>query len=228
MTRQAILAIVIGVIIVLGASAAFLYSRINQEPKEEAITAQNQETVSNKSFTPETIVGLLSKGENAKCTFSADTEEGNSSGTIYISGENARVEFEVNIEDDRTSTNIIRSGDTFYMWGDTLETGIIMEMDINEWAEVSNEAQSGDSAATIDPNAQVDFQCSDWTVDSALFSPPEDIEFISFTGIFQPTRTNTNEASLPETSNETNTGIQCSLCDSLSGDAKTICLQNCE
>lgn len=226
MTRQAIIAVVVGVIIVLGAIAAFLYSRTSLPPAEQAVEVNQEETEPENGMSMETITDLLSKGENTRCTFNSETQEGTTAGTVYISGENARGDFETTTDEDTISTYMIRNGDTFYMWGDSLKTGIKMVMNINEWADAAESAQSLEGENMFDPNAQVDFKCTSWTVDSSLFTAPTSVKFISFEGMMGPTGT-TEETETSESTNQTG-GIQCSLCDSLSGDAQNLCLQNCQ
>ena len=230
MTRQAILAIVIGAIVVLGAAAAILYSKTNQEPSEEAAVATQEELTPEKGMMAESLVDLLKNQENVRCTFNNSSEAGDTSGTVYVSGENMRGDFDLTTEDGSESTHVIRSGDTFYMWGDSLKTGIKMVMNIQDWAESAQKAQPTGAPQALDPNAQVDFKCSAWTVDSGLFNAPSDIKFVSFQGMMAPTGTMTDETQNSDSTTETNSQDQCSICSALTGDARNVCLKqfNCQ
>jgi hypothetical protein len=228
MTRQAIIAVAVGVIIVLGASAAFLYSKTQNTNESAATTvAQNESKSENASMS--SIVDLLSKNENTKCTFSSSTDEGETSGTVYVSGDKARGEFEVMVGKEKTTTNMIRQGDTFYMWGDSFPTGMKMVMSVDEWAQKAEQPQTEEALSTFDPNYDVDFKCSNWTVDATLFDTPKDVKFISIEGMMNPTKTTTDDKTT-ETSEKTSTTDQCSICSALTGEAKNVCLEqfNCQ
>lgn len=229
MTRQAILAVVIGIIIVLGVAAAFLYSRINQTP-DESSTVATQETETQNGMMAGSVVDIFTKGENARCTFTSSDENGDVSGTFYVSGENARGDIDTSLNGETQSMHMIRNGDTFYMWGDSLPTGIKMVMSVDEWAQSAQEAQPTNAPKTFDPNKSVDFNCAAWTVDSGLFSAPTEVEFVSFEGMFGPTGAMTDDSVTPGASNESSTPDQCSICNALTGDAKNVCLQqfNCQ
>jgi len=226
MTRQAIIAVAVGVIIVLGASAAFLYSKTQKTEKIAATIAVKESKSENETMG--SIVDLLSKNENAKCTFSSSSEAGESTGTIYVSEDKARAEFEVMIGKEKTTTNMIRQGDTFYMWGDSLPTGMKMVMSIDEWAQKAEQPQTKEALSNFDPNAEVDFKCSAWTVDPSLFKAPTDVKFISIEGMMKPTGAATDEQTTK--TEETNTSDQCSICSALTGEAKNVCIEqfNCQ
>jgi hypothetical protein len=227
MTRQAIIAIAVGVIIVLGASAAFLYSK-TQKTEKIAATVAVKESKSEKAKMS-SIVDLLSKNENTKCTFSSSTDEGETSGTVYVSGDKAKVELETTTGKEKTTIYTIRQGDTFYMWGDSLPTGMKMTMNVDEWAQKAKQPQTKEALSTFDPNSDVDFKCSAWTVDPSLFIAPTNVKFISIQGMMNPTGTATEDKTT-ETSEKTNTTDQCSICSALTGDAKNVCLKqfNCQ
>jgi hypothetical protein len=227
MTRQAIIAVVIGVIIILGAAAAILYSRIDQSSQEANVTATEQSTEENE-MTMGSIVELFSKGENAKCTFNTSTQDGEVSGTFYISEDKARGTFETSFENENLTTNIIRDGDVFYTWGDTFDSGIRMEMPVEEWAD--NYSQTQEDNAAFNPNEQINIKCVSWTVDSTLFTPPADIDFISFDGFLNRPATSSGSVDSPSVSENLRDQDQCSICSALSGEARTVCLQqlNCQ
>jgi hypothetical protein len=200
MTKHSMLAIVIGVIIVLGVAAAILYSNIQKTPEQPNITATKAEVTPEKGMTTSSIVDLLKNPENVKCSFTSTTELGDTSGTVYVSGENMRGDFELTTKEGAQVSHIIKNEDTFYMWGDSLKTGLKMAMNINEWAKNAQKVQPT-GAASFDPNTPVDFKCAGWTVDSSLFNTPKEIKFISFEGMISPTGT-TNEKADTEPTTE--------------------------
>lgn len=230
MSRNTIIAVTIAAIIILGAAAAILYSQTKPSTNEIADTPIATEVEpQNNGMMLSTIADVFSKGDNAMCTFNVETEEGGTAGRVYVSEDNARGEFVTTVDDDTFNTYMVRNDDTFYMWGDSLPTGIKMVMSINEWASQINDPDQ-DVSSSFDPNEQVDFKCTAWSVDSSLFEAPTDIKFITFEGSFGPSGTTLTDPSSTNDSNETGTETQCNICNALTGEAKNICLEqfNCQ
>lgn len=227
MSKHSIIAIVIAAVVILGAGAAFLYSQSRTNPTDN----ENSSTVAKKVDTSKTggvslasIKDVFVNGGNSQCTFSAENKDGITSGSVYVSGDNARGEFETTVSGETFSTNMIRKDDTFLMWGDSFPTGLKLVMSVDEWAESIDERQSDSDGSTFNPNAEVDFNCSTWTVDNSFFNEPTDIEFTSIEGSIGP---DTASFSIPEELESTD---QCEICNALSGEARNVCLQqfSCE
>ncbi len=225
MTKQAIIALVVGVLILLGAAGAFLYSQ--SQPKNKVTTVAEQVTPTPNNAMANSITALLTKGEKSKCTFSTENEKGNTNGTVYTSGENARADISTTVNNKETVAHMIRTGDTFYMWGDSIPMGIKMVMNVNDFA---SKMQENESFNTFDPEKEMDFKCVTWTEDAKLFTPPTTIKFTSF-GNTAPTDAMTKTTTAPTSSaNSTDNSQECKICNSLTGAAKSACLQqfNCQ
>jgi hypothetical protein len=221
MTKQAVIAIVVGILILVGAVGAFLYS----QSRPSSDTA-NTTTASQVSETPEegaiqsTITEILAGGREAKCTFTAGDENGQTSGTVYTSGQNARGDFTTTVNGDETMTHMIKDGETFYMWGDSLATGVKMVMNINE---LSENLENNDQFQSFNPDQEMDIDCVSWTRDATLFSPPTNIRFISIDAM-GPTGTTTQTTGAPTGAAQSGNSNQCNICTSLTGQARTACL----
>jgi hypothetical protein len=225
MSKQAIIAIVVAVIIILGAGGAFLYSQTQKEtePVNTTISITPTKEASQNLAATGTFLDLLANGKTSKCTFSATGENGKTNGTIYISGEKARAEISITTSNGKEAkTYMIKDGDTFYMWGDSLKVGVKMVMNMNEFA---NNIKNNQDFEGLDPNQKVDYKCSTWTLDNNQFAPPTNIKFMSITNV-KPSAA-INKTSITPAKNVTGTNdksTQCAICNQLTGEAKNTCL----
>jgi hypothetical protein len=218
MTKQVIIAVVVGIGILFGAGFAFLNANKNQTTNTK--TAVN--TTNSENNIKGTIKDMLTSGKTSKCTFNLTNDAGNTSGTLYTSGNNARGDFITTSGGKNTNMYLIRNGETFYMWGDGFTNGIKMNMSVDQLASV---VESDPSYSNLDPDENVDYKCDNWKEDKSLFTPPTSVKFSSF-GNFAPNGTNRTSIS-PSANSNTD---QCSICSSLTGQAKAMCLQqfNCQ
>lgn len=227
MTKQAVIAIVVGVLILVGAVGAFLYSqnKSSNETPNTNTASQVNENQGEKS-TQGTISEILAGGKEAKCTFAADSENGETSGTVYTSGQNARGDFTTTVNNKETETHMIKDGNNFYMWGDSMATGVKMVMNINE---LSENLENNKGFQSFNPDQELDIDCVSWTRDATLFTPPTNIRFISIDAMV-PTGAMMKATGTPTGAGQSGTSNQCNICTSLTGQARTACLQqfNCQ
>jgi len=225
MTKQAIIAIAVGALILVAASGAFLYSQ--SKPKNNITkVAEQQVTPTPNNAMSGSISQLLTSGETSKCTFGVTSENGNTSGTVYTSEENARADISTIVNNKETNMHMIRTGDTFYMWGDSFPMGIKMVMSVKDMA---SKLQDNKSFSSLDPNKEVDFKCITWTKDEKLFAPPTSVKFTSF-GNTTPNDVMTKTTAAPTSTSSTGETKECNICNSLTGAAKSACVAqfNCQ
>lgn len=224
MTKQAVIAIVVGVVIILGAVGAFLYSKTNSQTPSSATVASQPSPTSENSI-QSSITEILSSGQTAQCTFTMADTDSQTSGTVYTSGDMARGDFSSTIDGKENVTHMIKDEDTFYLWGDSLPMGFKMTMSVDD---LTSKAQNNPLSEAIDPSKKFDVKCVSWTKDDSIFTPPTDVKFTSFGNIL-PTGPRTTGAAAPTSSASDNTN-QCNVCNSLSGAAKTACVAqfNCQ
>jgi hypothetical protein len=225
MTKQTIIAITIGILILIAAGGAFLYSQ--NKPENTTTVAQSETTPTPNNAMAGSISQLLTSGETSKCTFGVTGENGNTNGTVYTSGENARADISTKVNNKETAMHMIRAENTFYIWGDSIPMGIKMEMSVEDMA---SRMQDNESFSTFDPNKEVNFKCATWTEDVKLFTPPTTIKFTSF-GNMAPTASTTKNSPAPTSSaNSSDKSNECNICNSLTGAAKSACVQqfNCQ
>lgn len=161
-----------------------------------------------------TMAEIFASGQNKKCTFEvAGKTGGKTLGTFYVSGANAYGTFDVTTNGKTQTTYIVRNGDTNYIWGGALPTGIKMKLSVDELSKNTQASQS----LNIDQNTN--FNCSGWTVDNSLFTPPANVKFTDVGAMMGP-------STLPSSgsSTEQQHTYQCAACNALTGENKTSCL----
>ena len=213
--KQAIIGIIAAIVILLGAGGVFLYSQNkNPEPNTTVATEESNEETSMEN----NLASILKSGKTQQCTFTyADESGNNTNGTAYISGDQMRTDVTSTTSNKSSTIYVIRNGDDNYIWGSDFpnSTGLKMTMSIDEYA--SNE----ESKKYFDPNLNAQYDCSEWTADEAIFTPPTNIKFQDLSSMIKGM---IQGASKTPTAGAGSTS-ECSICNSLTGDAKTACMK---
>lgn len=189
-----LLAIAALVILLLGAGGLYFLSQNKPQTQD---TTNKAATESEKS-SGKSLMDLISLGQNQRCTFSTANEGGSTEGTFYVSQGNVRGDFKVKTSQGKESQmSMIRSGDTNYMWGSDLQTGIKMKLSLEDLSKNTQANQY----SSVDPSAKADYNCMPWTVDSSLFTPPSNVKFTDLSSMMDkmqgPTGTQTGSGSNP-------------------------------
>ena len=156
---------IVGVLIII-AVAGYLLMRGGTTstgviPSDETTTAGEQ-----------SLTELLALGTAQTCTFS-QVEGGE--GTVYIANGKMRGDF-TSLADGKTMvSHMISDGTTAYTWIDGMPTGFKMMM---------NAAQvAGQQPGTVDVNQKLAFNCSSWSADASVFTPPAGMQFNDLTAL---------------------------------------------
>ena len=127
---------------------------------------------------------LRLEAENRKCNFNSTLEDGSQSkGTIYIDADKRmRGDFDLTKDGETTKSSMIIRDDTQYLWQQSTKDGVKMAIDeiLNQNSNTNQSASDG-----TDANTPVDFTCSAWRVDDAMFTPPADVTFRDMTSVMQ-------------------------------------------
>ena len=214
--KQAIFGIIAAVVILLGAGGVFLYSRNKPaQPQPNSTTVQTSQENTQSSMSG-SLASLLKSGKTQQCTFSYSDSNGNTRGTAYIASDKMRTDLTIISNGKQSNVYVIRNGDDNYIWGSEFpdNAGLKMKLSIEEYEN------NTDSRKYFDPTKKVDYDCSGWTLDSSVFTPPSNVKFSDLSQMIQSMMgtTKTPTGAVQPTS-------QCSVCNSLTGDAKTACLQ---
>ena len=116
---------------------------------------------------------LVAMGRNTQCTFTSLQQDVTSSGTVYItSSGNMRGDFTTQMSSGTQTSSMILKDGYSYVW-----TG-------NQGAKISvaslDDKTSADAQAqqSVDLDAQVDYDCKDWSVDQSKFTLPSGVNFV--------------------------------------------------
>ena len=189
MNRTILIIGAIVVVVVGGGIAWFTLGRNNepasQQTSNSSTTQTNQtNTGSNQTISHRTMNELRLEAENRKCTFTSTLEDGSQSkGTIYIDADKRmRGDFDLTKDGETTKSSMIIRDDTQYLWQQSTKDGVKMAIDeiLNQNSNTNQSASDG-----TDANTPVDFTCSAWRVDDAMFTPPADVTFRDMTSVMQ-------------------------------------------
>lgn len=208
--KQAVVGIVAAVLILIGAGAVFTLDKSKTASQPASIAKSVSPTPNNNMST---VAGIFKSTKNQKCDFDTKTANSEVKGTVYVSGDNSYGEF-ANTANSKTQTmSLIRNDNTFYVWGDALPQGIKMTMSVDDLGQKLSGSQYGN----FDPNQKTDIKCVGWTPDVSKFVAPTTVKFLDLTGV---------SATGAKTSGTQSPSDQCSLCNSMTGNAKATCLSS--
>lgn len=185
MSKQAIIAGVVVIILILGAGFFLMRSK---SPKTENETASTSEKINSQAETTGSIKGLLGAGKNVTCKITYPDNSG--SGTIYVSGKKFSGDFTMTVDGKTTQGNMLSDGEFMYSWTGT--AGMKFKLD----AVPSPSASASGQSQGADLDKQVSMNCSNWNVDNSKFTPPADVKFTDFSQMMQ-TQTQTQGGSTP-------------------------------
>jgi hypothetical protein len=199
-------AAVLILIILLG--IGFILMKPRSSSPEQSIAQPEPTTASASQTTKQSLRSLLAAPGNQTCEYS-DPESGYS-GKAYLSGGKMRADATIVNQGQTLSSHTYTDGDTIYVWADGQASGMKMSL------KNITPAPSGQPENNVDLDKQIDYKCSSWNPDAALFTLPENVEFKDFSSLITvPTAA---AGTMP------NTTDKCSVCNSLSGEAKTQCV----
>ena len=134
-----------------------------------------------------TLAELAGLGRNVSCDFS-ETRDGAvaSEGTFYYDSASDRIRLEAELVEDgeRFESHMINDGNDIYVWTRNRAEEFAMKMVVPEEDPAAadtamptfEDMESEQSAVSMD--SQVEYDCRGWRVDSSVFVPPADVEFM--------------------------------------------------
>jgi hypothetical protein len=207
--NKTILAVGILVILLLGGGAFWMMNNNKGEKQTNTTSTENSNTNTATTSAPKTLKELMALQTPQSCTFSSSEEGYSSDGTVYYASGKVRGDFETKVENQLTKAHFVNEGNTLYMWMDGQAQGFKMSMETTNEENTETKTQN----KQYDPNKQVDYKCSAWNVDSAVFVKPANVEFVDpMEGL----------KAIPSVG--LGSGSKCQACDALSGESKTQCL----
>lgn len=162
------------------------------------------------------IQELLGLGKTQHCTYLLTDQKGvTSGGDVFLSGGKMRGDFHVQTGESKTNTgSMINDGAYIYTWSPSTKQGL--KIPITETVQKSIQDAQINPGQYMDLNKKIDYKCSDWQVDSAMFTPPKEIKFMDFSEQMKQVESIKKGIGDMKAS-------PCAACDSLQGTAKDSC-----
>lgn len=210
MNRNVQIVIGILVLIILGAGAFMMF----KNPSKAPVTTQKpQATVTEQkpASIQKSIKDLLTSGQAQKCTYKDKMAEVDVEGTVYVAGGKMRSDYTSKTGTQTIMGHMVVNDNKSYIWADGQSTGMMMAFDPNKTPET---APTG--TQSVDVNKFIDYNCTGWSMDNSMFTPPSNIKFQNLGEVKTPT----GSASVRTT---TAPQDNCAACDYLSGNDKAQC-----
>lgn len=208
MNRNVQIVIGVLVLIILGAGAFLMFKNSSKTP----VATQNSQTPvaeQNPASTQKSIKDLLTSGQAQKCTYRDKMAEVDVEGTVYVAGGRMRSDYTSKTGGQTIMGHMVVSDNKSYIWMDGQSMGMMMAFDPNRTPEA---APTG--SQSVDVNKLIDYNCSGWTSDNSVFTPPANIKFQNLGEVKAPTGSSVNTTPSQD---------QCAACDYLTGDDKAQC-----
>jgi hypothetical protein len=135
-----------------------------------------------------TLAGLMMHKKSMKCEFTDEQNGTMSEGTFYFDYKNERFRVDVKsiIDGEQFVTHMVNDGEKIYSWGTSMEKGIIMSADMNDFSDMSpfnNEGLEEDSTIGVDED--VEYNCKNWKANKSTFIPDASVEFVDMQAMMQ-------------------------------------------
>ncbi len=185
--KNLVIALVVIIILLLAGGGGYMLLHKSTGNSQKTANQTNLQPTKTPQQTAESLLDLVKMGKNLRCTFKTEVANGATAGTVYVSGQNIRADFSVTSGGNTQQTSMIKEGNTSYIWGGTLSTGVKMTVSLEQLA------QNKQASQYVDPNQKVNYSCSPWNVDPSLFTLPTNVKFTDITSLMAPKTTGTSQ-----------------------------------
>lgn len=182
-------------------------------PPQQEIRAESTPTRRSGTFND-----LISTGTQ-QCTYTYSDDNVTSTGKIYLDNGQMRGDTTATMDGKAYNAHILIRDNMMYSWENSQPQGVKMDYTKVQAMAKDFEVQSKENPSMPDLNQKHDYDCTGWTPDAATFAVPSDIEFVDFTK--QLEQLNSMQQKLPASTGQDT----CGVCEQLTGDQKTQCLQ---
>jgi hypothetical protein len=140
-------------------------------------TSATSQSANQPAATSQTsLKALMMAGVAQKCTVNYSNKNSQSQGTIYLASGKMRGDFTGTNAGKTETSHMINDGTTVYTWVDGMAMAMKMSVSAMQAMQSTSTAQSAQNQS-VDPNANYQYNCSPWSVDSSLFAAPANINF---------------------------------------------------
>lgn len=207
-----ILVAIFALLLIAGGAFWFMTKKapVNQTATTNSESSSEMTKVVPTTAPAKSLRSLLTAGIAQKCTFTSGTEGDSNSGTMYISNGKIRGEYSTKVEGETQNLSMIVDGNTTYLWGGETETGYKMTIDPSTTVKPGEKPRE---LSFVDPDQDLNYNCTPWIVDATQFTLPANIKFSDFSNMIKPAATG-------------GAVDKCAACSFLTGDDKTQCLSS--
>lgn len=199
------------IVILIAAVLAFVLFKKSSKPEQETTVTPNTEEQSSETTSKGTIKSLIGLGKSLTCDVTYPTSDGQVNGTVYVADDKRmRGDFVITTKENKQmDSHMIQDAGLGYFWSSQAPQGTKMKIEENVPTPTPGTSQN------VDVNSEVQYKCSDWSVDSSKFTPPANIQFMDMTQSMQQMQNQADKA-------KENTK---SVCDQITDpQAKAACL----
>lgn len=207
-------------------ASALLLAGCFHQPTDQSTNDQQQNLETSKPENLETssISGsfqdLMNMDKSMHCTWNYQDQNGSGDGEVYVSGEKFRANVNIQTPQGQVTSNSVSDGTWMYQWSNATPQGLKINLqDIQDLApDAADDQPEHAQGAYQTLTEKYSYNCDPWTVDQSQFQVPAGVNFIDFSQTIQQM-----QGQMEDIQNNA-----CSMCDLLTGDAQTQCLQNCQ
>jgi hypothetical protein len=218
MNKGALIAVVIAILIAVGAGVFVLSTRTSKPSGSANIqTGSSTNTTPSANTTPKkSLKELIGAGQVQECKFTdPDTL---AEGLVRTSGNKSSAEFSAVTEGQTVLSHMISDGENVYVWMEGQSQGMKMsQASLDDFSDAPEEQKGA-----VDLNRQLEYKCGVWAVDNSVFEVPKDVKFQDLSTLMQESQT---AAQVTPGANDGDTYEECEACQNLTGSAKDQCLQ---
>jgi hypothetical protein len=173
-----LLLIIAAIFVIAGSAAAYFLTRSDDGSQASTDDQSQTDTIAGSDEEPVSLKQLLASNKSLQCQYSYSDGDSNSSGVVYIDNSRARGQATSQSgETTATTYNFIQDGDYNYAWQEGATEGFKIAMSDIDEVEPSAETTP---AEPVDQDALYSYDCQDWGVDDAVFTPPADVTFTDY------------------------------------------------
>lgn len=169
--------VVIGLIaalLVVAAGAWYFMGQGGASIPDGAMVGEGDESMTGSG----SLSDLMRMGSSVKCTVHSEDPNAISDGMVYVSGGKVRADFTSAVAGTNHESSMITADGYIYTWSSAMPQGLKMK---NEGADTPSSAPT--EPGSVNPNVKVNYSCAPWMVDSSVFMPPANIEFMDFSSM---------------------------------------------
>lgn len=175
--NKTVVAAIVAVLVIAGGAGTWYFMNQSKNTTESDISSSKADS---SSAVPSTqtasIQEFLDAGQDKKCTYDKDSD----SGTMYFADQMLRIDMQRKSGSKTKSGHVIVKESEQYVWYDAEKSGLKFKLP-KKSSSVDTTTSGG-----VSPTAKYDFECSSWSADESMFTPPSDISFTDFSQIKIP------------------------------------------